>query len=73
MGSTRKATVFSVMASSRACASPKSMTLKPGVNGPNPVVETGSVENETMVMVRPWKLLRQTMISALFSGTPLTW
>jgi hypothetical protein len=33
IGSTRKATVRSVMAASRAAASPKGMMVKPGVKG----------------------------------------
>jgi hypothetical protein len=34
IGSTRKATVFGVIASSSALALPKGMILKPGANGP---------------------------------------
>src|ERR1019366_9350726 len=71
MGSTRKAQVCGVMASARACTSPKGITLKPGVNGPKPSRYCASVEKLTWVIVRPWKLLAQTMISALPSGMPL--
>ena len=43
MGSTRNATVFFVMAFSRALASPKGIALNPGVNGPNPSLYCSSV------------------------------
>ena len=46
--------------------------VKPGANGPKPARDASSVLNPTMVIVRPWKLPSQTMISASFSGTPLT-
>ena len=46
--------------------------LKPGVNGPNPSLYCASDENPTIVVVRPWKLFSQTMISALPAGTPFT-
>ena len=36
IGSTRKATVFGVMAASSASASPNGTTVKPGANGPKP-------------------------------------
>mgnify|MGYP006961053572 CR=1 FL=1 len=72
IGSTRKATVFSLIAARKASMSPKGTTRKPGANGPKPVRASGSVEKPTMPMVRPWKLLEQTMISALFLATPLT-
>lgn len=72
IGSTRKATVFGVIAASSASASPKGMTTKPGVKGPKSSRASGSVENETIERVRPWKLFAQTMISARPSGTPLT-
>jgi hypothetical protein len=35
-------------------------------------VATESVENDTMVVVRPWKLPSIATIVAWFSGTPLT-
>ena len=72
IGSTRKATVFGVIAFSKASASPNGTTTKPGANGPKPPRASGSVEKPTMPMVRPWKLSAQTMISAWPSGTPLT-
>ncbi len=72
IGSTRKATVFGVIASSSAAASPNGMILKPGANGPKCPRVSGSVEKPTMPSVRPWKLLAQTMISAWPSGTPFT-
>ena len=31
-----------------------------------------SVENDMIVVVRPWKLLLHAMISALFAAMPLT-
>ena len=48
------------------------MTLKPGVKGPKPSLYWSSVEKPTMVVVRPWKLSAQTMISALSFVMPLT-
>jgi hypothetical protein len=72
IGSTRKAHVFGVMASMTALASPYGTILKPGVNGPNPSRYCPSVEKETIVIVRPWKLFEQAMISAWPSGMPLT-
>ena len=53
MGSTRKAQVLGVIASRKALASPKGMTLNPGVNGPKPSRYCSSVEKLTMVTVRP--------------------
>ena len=72
MGSTRNAQVLGVIAADSAAASPKGMTLKPGVKGPNPSRYWGSVLKPTMVVVRPWKLSAQTTISALSRGMPLT-
>ena len=46
--------------------------MKPGVNGPKPSRYCASVEKLTMVIVRPWKLFAQAMISAWPSGMPLT-
>ena len=40
--------------------------------GPKPRRASGSVENETIVVVRPWKLPSATMIVARSAGTPLT-
>ena len=40
------------------------MTLKPGVNGPKPSRYSLEEEKEVMVIVRPWKLPSQTIISA---------
>jgi len=48
-----KATVFGVIALSRAFASPKGMILKPGEKGPNPSREFSFVLNPTIVIVRP--------------------
>ena len=62
MGSNRNAQVFGVMASSSASVSPNGILTKPGVNGPKPSRYSGSEEKPTMVVVRPWKLLSQTMI-----------
>ncbi len=64
------ATVFGVIACSSAVASLYGIIVNPGVNGPNPSLYSFSDENPTMVVVRPWKLLSQTMISALPAGTP---
>ena len=72
IGSTRKATVFGVMASSSALASPKGMILKPGANGPKCSRDAASVLKPMIPRVRPWKLSAQTMISACPSGTPFT-
>ncbi len=46
--------------------------MNPGVSGPKSDLYDSSVENDTMVVVRPWKLLAHTMISARSAGTPLT-
>jgi hypothetical protein len=56
IGSSRTATVSSSIAASSAPASPKGTVTKPGVNGPNPSRAPSSSENDTMVVVRPWKL-----------------
>ncbi|MNT91732.1 hypothetical protein D3C72_2328810 [compost metagenome] len=71
IGSISAPTVFSLIAASKASASPKGTVRKPGVKGPKPPRASGSVEKETMLSVRPWKLPEQTMISALPSATPL--
>ncbi len=42
-------------ASASAAASPNGTLTKPGVNGPKPSRASGSPENETIVVVRPWK------------------
>jgi len=63
--------VFGVIAPATAAASPYGTTRKPGVKGANPSRYCASVEKLTMVTVRPWKLLAQTMISACPSGIPL--
>src|SRR3989339_751729 len=47
------------------------MVTKPGANGPKPFFESGSDEKLMIVVVRPWKLFSQTMISPLSSGMPL--
>lgn len=53
IGSTRKATVFCVIAASSALASPNGMIRKPGANGPKCVRVSGSVEKPTMPRVWP--------------------
>ena len=45
---------------------------KPGGNGPKPSRYCASVEKPKIVIVRPWKLPAQAMISARPSGMPLT-
>ena len=52
--------------------SPKSTCTKPGVKGSKSLRATGSSEKETMVVVRPWKLLCATMILALAGRDALT-
>src|SRR2546423_1670330 len=44
----------------------------PGVYGPKSLRASGSVENEMIVVVRPWKLSAATTIVACPCGTPLT-
>jgi hypothetical protein len=73
IGSSRTAAEFSVIPARSASMSPYGTTLKPGVNGPNSWRALESVENEMMVVVRPWKFAPATTISAAPSGTPLTW
>jgi hypothetical protein len=68
MGSTRKATVLGVIAASSAEGSPKGTRRNPGVNGPKPSRAVGSVLKPTIVRVRPWKLLAQTITSARSFG-----
>ena len=72
MGSSSTATVVESIASTSAAASPKGTTRKPGANGPKPRRASSSVENETIVVVRPWKLPSATMIVARPAGVPLT-
>jgi len=43
------------------------------VNGPKSARASGSVENEMMVVVRPWKFPAATTMDAWSAGTPLTW
>ncbi len=65
--------MFGVIAFRNASTSPNRITLKPGVNGPKPSRYCSSVEKLTIVTVRPWKWLAQTMISAFDAyayGTP---
>ena len=71
-GSSSTAAVRGVMASRSAAASPYFTVTKPGVNGPKSARAVSSVENDTIVVVRPWKFEPATMISAVPSGTPLT-
>ena len=61
-----------VIAAASASASPNGTTSKPGVNGPNPPRASGSVENPTIVVVRPWKPPAITTMRARSSGTPRT-
>src|SRR3982074_703966 len=72
IGSTRKATVCGVIASSSALASPNGMILKPGANGPKCSRVAGSVLKPTIPSVRPSQLSAQTMISAPPPATALT-
>ncbi|OIQ78667.1 hypothetical protein GALL_396280 [mine drainage metagenome] len=72
IGSTRTATVVSSTASASAWASPNGTTRKPGVNGPKWRRASSSVENEMIVVVRPWKFPEATTIVAWSWGTPLT-
>jgi len=60
--------VLSSIASATAWASPKGTTRKPGVYGPYPSRASGSVDRETIVVVRPWKFPAATMIVG--SATP---
>ena len=71
-GSSSTATVVSSIAASSAAASPYGTDTNPGVNGPKSSRASGSVENPTMVVVRPWKLSSTTMMVARSAGTPLT-
>ena len=64
--------VSGVIARSSASRSSYGMSLKPGVNGPKSSRYCCSDENPTIVVVRPWKLFSQTMISARSLGTCLT-
>ena len=50
--------------------SPYGTTSKPGVYGPKSSRASGSVENETMVVVRPWKLPSATMMRAESAAHP---
>src|SRR5512134_2627666 len=68
MGSMSTAQVFGVTAEAIASISPNGTEMNPGVNGPKPSLYAFSEENPTIVVVRPWKLLLQTMISALSAG-----
>jgi len=72
MGSSSTATVFSSIASRIASAEPYFTTRNPGVNGPKPPYASGSLENPTIVVVRPWKLFSMTMMFAWSLATPLT-
>ena len=64
--------MFGPIAARSAPTSPYGIRVKPGVNGPKPSRYWSSDENPTIVVVRPWKLSSQTMISAFPSGTPRT-
>ena len=44
---------------------------KPPVKGPKPRRAVGSVENDTIVVVRPWKLPAKVTIRAWSAATPL--
>ena len=73
IGSTRKATVFGVIACFQRLGvaeghDPEARRERPEM----PARASGSVEKPTMPRVRPWKLSAQTMISACPSGTPFT-
>ena len=58
------------IAASSASASPNGTETKPGVNGAKCSRASESLLNETIVVVRPWKLPSMTMISASPSGMP---
>ena len=60
--------MFGPIAARSASRSPYGISLKPGVNGPKPARYWSSDEKPTIVVVRPWKLSSQTMISAWSSG-----
>ena len=64
--------MVSVIAAAGASTSPNGTDVNPGANGPNPDRVGGSLENPTMVVVRPWKFPSQTTIDARSGGTPLT-
>ncbi len=61
-----------VIAFSSACTSPYGIIRKPPSYGPKSSLYCGSDDIPTMVVVRPWKLFSQTMISALGRATFLT-
>ena len=61
----------SVIAARRASMLPYSTWMNPGVYGPKWSRALSSSENETMVVVRPWKLPSATMIDGLVRGDPL--
>ena len=48
------------------------MVSNPGVYGPKLERAAASSENETIVVVRPWKFPRQTTIFARPGATPFT-
>ncbi len=65
MGSTKNPATFgSFKASLRAAVSSYGIFINPGVYGPKFVVASGSLEKETIVVVRPWKFPSQTIIIA---------
>ena len=64
MGSTRKAQVLGVIAARKGFGVAEGTSRKPAGNGPKPLRYCSSEEKPTMEMVRPWKLLPQTTISA---------
>ena len=70
IGSTRNAAVLGVIALTSASASPNGMILNPGVAGPKNSLYCGVDEKLTIVVVRPWKLPEQTMISAWSLAMP---
>ena len=72
IGSTTNAHVFGEIAFSSASRSPYGITTKPGVSGLKPSLYCASVDADTIVIVRPWKLFLQTMISCRPTGIPFT-
>src|SRR5699024_3291462 len=70
-GSIRKPAVFSLIASFKAFTSPNGITFIPGNIGPKPLLLSASDDSETGIIVRPWTLSAQAMLSALLSSTPL--
>ncbi|CPU65780.1 Uncharacterised protein [Mycobacteroides abscessus] len=63
---------MSSIAAATASTSPYGTSRNPGVYGSNPRRASGSSENDTIVVVRPWKFPEPTTTVASPGGTPLT-